>query len=117
MDALKVISGTVLRHRHQVDRPIGSMSAVNYRRARYPNLRSNLAAETVVTGSFTRCQHRDLPELRSVISIQGVDAVVLGHNVKDIVNSLARNINFRQIEGLGVDLGVDWIEAEFAKCR
>src|SRR4029077_1403809 len=89
---LEVASGSILRHRDNVDDSVRTPRAVNHRSCRYAYLRNHLAAITRIARGLIRTQEGDLPEGWSIVGIEGIDAVMFGRYIEDVVCALTRNI-------------------------
>src|SRR6516164_5323082 len=102
-----VIPGRVLRHGHQIDRSIRSTAPVNHRSGGHTDDWSNLIAAAVIGGRFPRRKHANLLVERAVVGIEGVNAVVLGRDIKDVASTGPEEIDIAGKKGLRVDLAVD----------
>ena len=74
----------VLAHGNDEDR---AERPVNDRRAGDANFGRDLAAAVIVARCFAGFEDRELPQHGAGVGVEGVDAVVLAYNVKDVVRN------------------------------
>src|SRR5205807_2671753 len=84
MQPLK-IGPCIPRHRDQIDDAVRASSAIDNRCRSNSDFGSDLAATSVVAGSLTRPQERDLPEHRARVGIESVQAVMLSWDKENIM--------------------------------
>ena len=122
VEALEVGGGApdhLLAHRDEIDRAGGR---VDHRGVGDPDHRRDLVGAPVVGrdlpgGQDGRRGARGsvVPEDRAGVGVEGVEAVVLGRDIQDVVDALAGDRHAGHVERLGVDLAVDAVDAEQAE--
>src|SRR6185312_16140682 len=79
------------------------------------DLWSHLVASSLVAGAFARAQGRNLPQLGAGIGVKGIDAAVLGCDVKHVVGAARDTGKVGQVKRLGIDFSIHRKGSEFAE--
>src|SRR5262249_38663904 len=106
MQALVVGGGAryyLLAHGYEVH---GVVGRVDDRGGGDADLGCYLAATAVVGGDFARPEHAALPEQPARVGVVGIDGVVLGGDVDDVVGALVGEEHFRLVQRGSIHLAV-----------
>src|SRR5580692_4067211 len=115
VQALVIISGSVLRHCDHVNRAVRTRFRVDDRGRGDPDLWRYLSAAVIVARGFASGQHRDLPQSLSTVGIQAVDATVLRGDVQNVVHPLIGDTHLGEIKRLRIHFAVHRDHEEFAE--
>ncbi len=114
---LMIVSGSVLRHCDHVNRAVRARFGVDDRSRSDADFRRDLPATVIVAGGFASGQHRDLPEKRSAVGIETVDAAMLRLHIQDVVRPLVGNADLREVERLRIHSTVHIDDKELPETR
>src|SRR5580700_4338301 len=101
-----VVSGGILRHGDQENSSLWPHLQIDSGSRRDSDLGGDLAATMVVRSGIARLQKRRVQELRAVIGVECIQAVVLRRDVQNVVRTHIRESQSGDIERLGVYLAI-----------
>ena len=106
MQALEIMSGSVLAHWREVDCSAWIRASVDDRRRGYADLGRNLATVTRVGGCFTGFQDRYLPEHCASVGIAGINGVMLSRDEEHVMSALSWDGETGNVKWLRVNLAI-----------
>jgi len=108
VEILVIGTQRVFRHADEENGSVRSEGAIDDGSGRDPNRRNDThAAIHFIGGRLPSGHQRDVPVQRSVVCVEGIDAVVLRGNVKNVVDALVGDGYVGEVKRLGVDRIVD----------
>ena len=109
-----VVPRGILAHAYGEERAIHASLAIDDGGGGNSNLRRDLTASVIVACGFARAENRGRPELCAAVGIKGIDTVMLGGDVEDVVE-LGADDGVGEEEWLGVNFTVYIVEADLAE--